>query len=78
MAEKVQFGDMKEPVNVKYINNAGIYQAIGWDDYNIELVHKVINTNLIGVFMMSQSFARQTKLTAPLGNLITLRSVAEM
>lgn len=28
MAEKVQFGDMKEPVNVKYINNAGIYRNV--------------------------------------------------
>lgn len=54
------------------INNAGIYQAIGWDDYNIELVHKVINTNLIGVFMMSQSFARQTKY----GTVINISSVA--
>ncbi len=28
MAEKVQFGDMKEPVNVRYINNAGIYRNV--------------------------------------------------
>ena len=28
MAEKVQFGEMKEPVNVKYINNAGIYRNV--------------------------------------------------
>lgn len=54
------------------INNAGIYLALGWEDYNIELVKKVINTNLIGGFMMSQSFARQTKS----GTIINISSVA--
>jgi len=54
------------------INNAGIYPALGWEDYTVELVHKVINTNLIGVFLMSQSFARQTKN----GTIINISSVA--
>jgi 3-oxoacyl-[acyl-carrier protein] reductase len=54
------------------INNAGIYPAVGWDDYTLELAHKVINTNLIGVFMMSQSFARQTSQ----GGIINVSSVS--
>lgn len=54
------------------INNAGIYLALGWEDYNIELVKKVITTNLIGGFMMSQSFAKQTKS----GTIINISSVA--
>jgi len=54
------------------INNAGIYPAVGWDDYTTELAHKVINTNLIGVFMMSQSFARQTSQ----GGIINVSSVS--
>jgi len=54
------------------INNAGIYPALGWEHYNIELARKVVDTNLICVFMMSQSFARQTKN----GTIINISSIA--
>lgn len=43
------------------INNAGIFLACNWQKYTTELVHQVINTNLLGPFFMSQAFANQTK-----------------
>jgi len=41
------------------INNAGIFPACNWQQYTAELAHKVINTNLLGAFFMSQAFANQ-------------------
>jgi len=59
------------------VNNAGIETKAPFVDYPIEAVHKIIEVNLIGPFLVSQAAARQMIRQGNGGRIINISSIHE-
>lgn len=59
------------------VNNAGVEKKFAFVDYPLEEVHKILNVNLVGPFLVSQSAARQMIKQGQGGRIINISSVHE-
>lgn len=59
------------------VNNAGIEKKIAFVDYPLDELHKILDVNLVGPFLVSQAAARQMIRQGKGGRIINISSVHE-
>ena len=59
------------------VNNAGVEKKAAFVDYPVEELHKILNINLIGPFLVAQAAARQMISQGEGGRIINISSVHE-
>ncbi len=59
------------------VNNAGVEKKAAFVDYPLEELHKILNINLVGPFLVSQAAARQMIRQGQGGRLINISSIHE-
>ena len=59
------------------VNNAGVEKKAAFVDYPVEELHKILNINLVGPFLVAQAAARQMISQGEGGRIINISSVHE-